>query len=180
VDPYEAFELRIAQHVNERDWLGNGSSAIVFLPDLLPLTPEDCEIFARRVEALYVELAELVSDLPESQRVAEPAGNGRSIEAILQHTLESNYVYMRCGLGKDSPLEALIKQAERGTADWGSVLERTGERIAVRLRETSEEERTQVVQRGKEVWTARTGVRCILEHGWQRLREISSRLDGGS
>ncbi len=40
VDPNSEFEIEVAEHVTEGEWLGSGDPALVFQPDLEPLTLE--------------------------------------------------------------------------------------------------------------------------------------------
>ncbi len=47
-DPDAPFETRVAEHVTEGMWLGNGSPYLTFGPDLEPLTDEEIETFLRR------------------------------------------------------------------------------------------------------------------------------------
>lgn len=41
VDTEARFETRVAEHITEGDWLGNGSPYLVFAPDLVRLDDEE-------------------------------------------------------------------------------------------------------------------------------------------
>src|SRR3990172_1539476 len=57
VDPDAPFETRVAEHITEGQWLGNGSPYVAFGPDLQPVTDEEGETFLRRFHWLGKELA---------------------------------------------------------------------------------------------------------------------------
>ena len=58
VDPEAPFETRVAEHITEGDWLGNGSPYLIFDADLEPLGDAELDTFLRRFGWLRVELAD--------------------------------------------------------------------------------------------------------------------------
>ena len=38
VDPEAAFDTKVAEHITEGEWLGNGSPSVLFGPDLRPVS----------------------------------------------------------------------------------------------------------------------------------------------
>lgn len=48
VDPDEPFETRVAEHLTEGEWMGNGSPYLIFDADLQPLSDTDVETYLRR------------------------------------------------------------------------------------------------------------------------------------
>jgi predicted RNase H-like HicB family nuclease len=91
VDPDSEFETIVAEHVTEGQWLGSGDPALVFRPDLEPLTLEDAETYIRRSQWLRAEVLILVGGLTNEQIEAEPNTKDRSIRTMLEHVLESSH-----------------------------------------------------------------------------------------
>lgn len=77
VDPDAPVETRVVEHVTEGAWLGNGSPALVFGPDLEPVTEAESETFLRRFHWLREELAAWTATRTGEQLDALPAGGGR-------------------------------------------------------------------------------------------------------
>ena len=109
-------ETEVAEHITEGVWLGNGDPSILFQPDLEPLTPEDAEVFIHRSLGMQAEVDSLVGGLSEEEWEREPQPSGRSIQAILEHVLESEYAYMRA-FGKLEGLPGLGSIATKREGD---------------------------------------------------------------
>ncbi len=173
----EPIETRIAAHVTEGVWLGNGDPSIVFEPDLRPLTAADGERFIARLEWMRAEMNDLISDLSAGELAHEPA-KGRSVEAILEHVLESEYAYM-AAFGR---LEGLPGQGSIITKRQGDLLSWMGlvrAKEIERLRALADEERSEPFIHWKYTRTARKVMRRMLEHQWEHLVEIQERLGIG-
>lgn len=170
----DEIELRIAEHVTEGVWLGNGDPSLVFEPDLAPLTPEDTEDYINRLEWMRADMQALVSGLSPEQLVLKPVA-GRSIQAILEHVLESEYAYMRA-FGKLEGLPgtgSIVKKRQGEVLDWlGIVRQKEFER----LRSLSQKERSEPFVHWKYTRTARKVMRRMLEHNWEHLMELKARL----
>ncbi len=175
VDPEAPFRTTVAEHVTEGQWLGNGDPALVFQPDLAPLLPKDTHIYVRRLEWSRSEVVKLVSGLTHAQLEAEPASKGRSIRAILEHMLESEHFYLYA-LGKIEGLPApgsIVQKREGDLLHWMSHVRK----IEIdRIWSLTPAEQSQSVVRWKQTWTARKALRCMLEHEWEHLVELSERL----
>ena len=94
VSPDGEFETMIAEHVTEGEWLGSGDPALVFQPDLEPLTLKDAEKYIQRLQWSRAEVLALVGGLTGEQIEAEQNTKDRSIRAMLEHMLESEYYYV--------------------------------------------------------------------------------------
>ena len=176
VDPGSEFATTIAEHVTEGEWLGNGDPALVFQPDLEPLTLKDSERYIQRSQWLRADVVALVGGLTSEQLEAESNTKDRSIRAMLEHMLDSEYFYVTT-LGKIKGLPGpgtIVKKQEGNLLDWMNHIRRCEiERILA----LTEEERSQRVVHWKRIWTARKVHRRMLEHEWEHLVELSQRLD---
>ena len=177
LDLDDPVETRIAAHITEGVWLGNGDPSIVFEPDLEPLTAEDGERFIARLEWMRAEMNDLVGSLSDEQLVEKPT-KGRSIQAILEHILESEYAYM-AAFGRLEGLPgqgSIVKKRQGDLSTWmGMVRAKEIER----LRSLNERERSEPFVHWKYTRTARKVMRRMLEHQWEHLVEIKERLGGG-
>lgn len=177
VDLDEPIETRIVDHITEGVWLGNGDPSIVFEPDLRPLTPEDGERFIARLEWMRAEMNELVGDLSPVQLAEKPA-KGRSIQAILEHILESEYAYM-AAFGRLEGLPAqgsIIKKRQGDLLTWMGLVRA---KEIERLRALTDQERSRPFIHWKHTRTARKVMRRMLEHQWEHLVEMKERLGIG-
>jgi uncharacterized damage-inducible protein DinB/predicted RNase H-like HicB family nuclease len=175
VDPGGEFETVVAEHVTEGEWLGSGDPALVFQPDLAPLTLEDTERYIQRSQWLRAEVVGLVDGMIDEQGEEEQRTKGRSIRAMLEHMLESEHFYVTT-LGKINGLPGtgtIVKKQEGDLLSWMSHV-RTLE--IERIRALTEEERSRSVIHWKRIWTARKVLRRMLEHEWEHLVELSERL----
>lgn len=174
VDPAEEFQTEIAEHVTEGSWLGNGDPALVFAPDLEPVSQEERERLIRRMEALRAELLALVDGLSEQEITKKPP-TGRSIRAILEHVFGAEYSYIR-RLGKLEEVQgpgSVERMTLNGLLEWMSFVR--SKEIA-QLRTISNEEIAERLSEKKNHVTFRKLLRRTLEHEWEHLAEIRERL----
>jgi uncharacterized damage-inducible protein DinB len=175
VDPSSEFEMWVAEHITEGEWLGSGDPALVFQPDLEPLTLDDSERYIQRSQWLRAEALAMIEGLTGEQLEAEQNAKDRSIRAMLEHMLDSEYFYVTTR-GKINGLPGpgtIVKKRQGDLLDWMSHV-RTVE--IERIRSLTEEERSQQVVHWKRTWTARKVLRRMLEHEWEHLVELSERL----
>jgi len=175
VDVDAEVQTETAEHITEGIWLGNGDPSLVFAPDLEPLTPEDAEAYIQRLEWMGSEMVALVGGLSQGQLEEKPRPKGRSIQAILEHILESEYAYMSA-FGKLEGLPgtgSIVKKRQGDLLEWmGYVRAREIERI----RSLSWQERSEPFVHWKYTRTARKVMRRMLEHQWEHLVELKERL----
>ena len=176
VETGRPFTTAVVAHVMEGPWLGNGNPAGGFAPDFRPLSAEDVVTYLRRLAWMRSDLLTLIRDLSREQLLAEPEGSGRSIYRIVEHTAESQGVYVRSGLGKVEGLAAAFRAVRQGPEALPSALTRLWQLSSARLVAMTEAERRQLVERGQVMWTARRMLRRMLEHDWEHLIEIYERL----
>jgi predicted RNase H-like HicB family nuclease/uncharacterized damage-inducible protein DinB len=178
-DPEAPFEVQVAEHCIEGYFLGQGSTAVTYAPDRLPLLLGEVEPYLQRLEWSRADLVALVQD----QRIfpywdAAPVGGGRSVRAILWHIAESEGSYVRTGLGGVPAISQALRAAEKGEIDLLTAMARAREVELERVRAMTPEEGAQAVWHGQALWTARKMLRRMLEHEWEHLMELSRRAAG--
>lgn len=175
VDPRAKFETRIVEHVMQGQWLGNGDPALVFQPDLQPLTPKEIKMFVPRLDTIRAEVLDLVGVLSDKELDAEPASKGRSIRFILEHMLESEHFYLY-NLGKIEGLPSAGSIIQKRQGDLFSWMMHGHAKLIERLYALTAEERSMQVEHWKQTWSARKAMRRMLEHEWEHLIELRERL----
>ena len=177
VDPDEAFETRVIEHVTEGEWLGNGSPYVSFGPDLDPVAETEIETLLARCHALHESLAAWSQGQTDALLDQTPA-NGRTARAILLHVIGPVGGYLAAALGGAPGFSRVASAAERGELSPAEALRQVDALAAALVRATTPAERAAVVQRPKEIRTLRKALRRMLEHGWEHLAELSRRPGG--
>lgn len=180
VDPDEPFATRIAEHITEGSWLGNGSPYITLATDLVPVTEDEIEEFLRRFHWLRETVAEWVAGQDETVLTATPAGGGRPARRIVEHiTGAAIGGFLSKALGSSKGFSKIQSAAERGELPLAEGLRQVEELVAERLRATTPAERAAVRERPSgEISTLRKAMRRIIEHEWEHLIELSRRPGG--
>jgi len=178
VDPDEAFETRVAEHITEGEWLGNGSPYIAFSRDFEPVSDAELQTYLQCFRWMREELAEWVRTQSDEalDTVLEP--KGRTARAILLHVVAVPGAYLSAALGGAKGFSHLQTQAERGLVPLDEALMRVAEMVEDRIAEATPEGRARVVERPKDVRTFRKALRRMLEHDWEHLAELSRRPGG--
>lgn len=177
-NPDAPFDTRIAEHITEGDWLGNGSPYLAFGPDLDPLAESEIELLLDRCRWLCEELAGWAAIQTAEQLDALPAGGGRTARGILLHVLGAQGAYLAAALGGAPGFSSLHSAVERGEVDVASALRRTATMVADRVHATTPEEWAAVRVRTNQIRTLRKAFRRTLEHDWEHLAELSRRPGG--
>lgn len=176
VNPEAEFKTKVVEHVTQGQWLGSGDPALVFQPDLKPLTPKDAETTIQRLEWSRADVIRLVSGLAHAQLEADPGSKNRSIRAMLEHMLESEHFYLSSVVRKIEGLPGpgtIVQKREGDLLHWMS---RVRMIEIERIRSLTPAERSRVVEHWKQTWTARKALRRMLEHEWEHWVELSERL----
>ncbi len=170
----EPIEIVVADHVIERKLLGFGQQ--FFTPDAEPLTQGEARRQLRWAAWSREEFVAAARAQTEPLTV-KPAAGGRSAAAIISHVAGAEWAYVSATLGTLRGGSAAIAAIEEaGEQPWDAL---ASERRALmaRLETMTPEELTRVVERnGKPRWTARRMLRRLLEHEWEHVRELRSRL----
>jgi uncharacterized damage-inducible protein DinB/predicted RNase H-like HicB family nuclease len=173
IDPDATFTTKVAVHVIDRVWPGNGDPTAGFAPDFQPLSTADLATYRQRLAWMRADLLDLIRGLTQSELLAKPPSGGRSIHHILHHVADSDYAYLRVAVGPVEGLPALVRAVEQSPAAAGPALSELWQRCDDRLAAMTEAERTRTVQHGQKSATARRYLRRMLEHQWEHLQEIS-------
>lgn len=176
-DPGAPIQVRIAQHVTEGMWLGNGDPSIVFESDEAAVTPKDVAVWVARFDALRTATVALLAPLGSKELNAKPA-RGRAVGDVLRHAMGAAPMYIRT-FGPVTEMNRLARQAEKEPDAVRELAADQGELLAERLRSLTPADRKAVQRRGEtgqNVWTARKSFRRLLEHEWEHHRELVERL----
>jgi predicted RNase H-like HicB family nuclease/uncharacterized damage-inducible protein DinB len=170
----DPIDMVVAEHVIEREYLGYAQQ--FFLPDAEPLTEAEARRQLRWTEWSREEFVAAAGAQPEPL-TDKPAPGGRSAAAIISHVAGAEWAYVSATLGTVRGGSAAIAEIERaGERPWEAL---AAERRALmaRLDAMTPEELTRVVERnGRPRWTARRMLRRMLEHEWEHVEELRSRL----
>lgn len=176
VDPDAKFTTRIAAHVMEGSWIGYGDPAPGFALDFEPLSKEDQELYRRWFNWLGEDIVALAAKLSPKELDRKPA-KGRKIRDIFGHIANPEPEYARAaGFGKAEGVKEVLRAIEESGDDLPGKLAELWRLMDGLVARIGEKERTQQIQRGEKLWTARRGFRRMLEHPWEHLREIEHRL----
>jgi predicted RNase H-like HicB family nuclease len=180
VHPGAPFEVRVAEHVTEGEWLGNGSPYVLFGPDLEPVSAGEIETLLGRFHGLQEELAAWTAARSDDELDAPPADGGRTARAIILHVLGPIGPYLAAALGGAPGFSRVVTAAERGELGLSEALRLVDGMAAERVRATTPEERSTVRVRERDQRTLRKALRRMLEHDWEHLAELSRRPGGSA
>jgi uncharacterized damage-inducible protein DinB len=178
VDPDAPFDTHIAEHVMEGEFIGNGSSSILFGPDTAPLTEEDIASIVPRFEALNAELVGWLRTQSDDRLNAVPATGGRPAWEIARHVLAARGSYLAAALGSAPGFSRIASAAERGAMPLPAALDESAARVVALVASTTPEQRRlpRLLPSGPR--TLRQALRRLLEHDWEHLAELSRRPGG--
>ena len=117
VDPQAPFTTRIAIHIMEGVWLGEGDPTPGFAPDFLPLSSDDLAIGIIRLSGLHMSLLELISGLSREQLLVAPLNGHRPLFNVLEHAISSEYTYLRMQVGPIKELSSALKAIKPGCVE---------------------------------------------------------------
>ena len=175
VDLRSKITTSVAAHVMEGSWIGYGDPVPGFAPDFGPLTAKERDLYLRRLDWMREDFAELLSGVGAKQLAAKPA-TGRALRPIAEHVAGADASYLRATVGPFAELREATKAVERSEVPLTDALRSLWAVTHARLAAMDDDERTRTVQRGEKQWTARRGMRRMLEHQWEHLREVERRL----
>ncbi len=178
IDPAAPIEVRIAEHITEGDWLGNGSPYITFAGELEPVTAAEIEMAIRRLRGMREVLVAWLRALPPESLDVAPAEGGRANRAILLHVLGSTGAYLASALGGAPGFGRIHGAAERGELELAVAFVRATDLAEEHLRATTAAQRAQVRELPAGPRSLRKALRRMLEHEWEHLVELSRRPGG--
>jgi hypothetical protein len=177
IDLDAPIDTRIAEHVTEGDWLGNGSPYLIFEADLAPIEDDEVERLLRRVEWMIADLASWVGTRSDAQ-LDDTDVDGRTSRAIVLHVLGAQGNFLSAALSGAKGFGAIHGAAERGEIDLATALYRTIPLMYQRVDQTTYEQRNAVRELSSRQYTLRKALRRMLEHDWEHLVELSRREGG--
>jgi predicted RNase H-like HicB family nuclease len=172
-DP-EPIEPVVIDHVIERKVLGFGQQ--FFPPDREPLTPEEVRRRLRWAGWSREELIEAARAQALPLHV-KPATGGRSAAHILSHVAGAEWGYVGSVLGSLPGGGATLGAIEQaGDEPWQALADERAALMA-RLVAMTPDEIARVAEReGRAPRSARRMLRRMLEHEWEHVLELRSRL----
>ncbi len=179
VDPAAPVETRVAEHVTEGDWLGNGSPYLVFAPDFEPVSAAEAKRLLERFRWMSEDLAAWAETQSDRRLDAAARGErGRTARAILLHVIGPTGSYLSASLGGVKGFSHVAGMAERGEMPLGEALRTVAAMAADAVAAATPEQRTAVIERPKDTRTLRKSIRRMLEHCWEHTAELSRRPGG--
>jgi predicted RNase H-like HicB family nuclease/uncharacterized damage-inducible protein DinB len=174
VDPDAPFEVEVAQHLMEGDFLGNGT--LLIEDDNRPVEPDEPDRYANWMEWAREELMQHAERIRTMER--DKPQQGRTLRHILQHLIGAEREYVRATFGGDKDLNVITKEVEKDEGDPLDQLARLRALEVPRIRAMTADERRyqREAKSGWTSWTARKMFRRMLEHQWEHIQEITARL----
>ena len=171
-DP-EPLELVVIETDTGGDFLGYG--AVSFAADRVPVRADELRRDLRWLEWSREELVAAARVQPGGL-AAHPDGKGRSAAEILAHVAGAERSYLNALVGPVEGLATAATAVERSPEHPWEALALERSIVRERLASLADEERSQVVQRGRTAQTARRMLRKMLEHEWEHVLELQARL----
>ena len=178
VDPEEAIATRVAEHVSEGYFLGNGSPNVLFGPDLEPLTDGEVARLLRRFTGMSDELASWAATQSDTALDAIPPAGGRPTREVLRHVLAARGSYLSAALGGSQGIGRIATAAERGEVSLPVAFAESAERLMAVVMAATPRQRANPRQLPSGPKTFRQALRRLLEHEWEHLAELSRRPGG--
>ncbi|MFL5680025.1 MAG: hypothetical protein ACJ77B_05430 [Chloroflexota bacterium] len=168
----EPIEVAVTEEDTTGAWLGFGVA--FFASDRLPISSRD--VYRQLAWATWSrqELLDAALSLTVGGR-AESA-DGRHVADVLRHVAGAEAGYLGSLVAPVAGMNAARTAVERASDDLYPAMNRLRTIVVDRLSSLTESERSDVVDRGKELRSARRVMRRMLEHEWEHLLELQARL----
>jgi predicted RNase H-like HicB family nuclease len=177
IDPDAPIETRVAEHITEGDFIGNGSPYILFAPDRETLSAAEIDVLLRRIDGIGQELADWAASQTDAALDAQPE-RGRPAREILRHVLAARGSYLSAPLGGAPGFGRIASAFERGELPYAAAMDASTARIAEIVTATTPEQRSTPRHPPSGPRTLRQALRRILEHDWEHLAELARREGG--
>lgn len=174
VDPDAPFTTRVAEHVTEGRWMGQGSPYVLFASDRVPVSEEEIARWSRWLIWLFDDLADLAAgDLAPYE--PPPGTTGRPAREVLLHILGAEGAALSAALGTAPGFSRLHGAATRGELDLAVALRRCGELAAEQVAATTPAQRAQLRDLPTHQSTLRKAMRRMTGHPWEHRAELLRR-----
>jgi uncharacterized damage-inducible protein DinB/predicted RNase H-like HicB family nuclease len=162
-----AIEVKVAEHLTEPE---KGAPGFLFQAELAPLDKAELEKYLAWLDWSHQDLVGLVEGLQAEQLDAQPPAPGRTLREILRHVWESERWYVE----KVTTFPSIPEEQDSLTRlSWVHMA------AIDALRGLSSEARNRIVPgpgAAGASWNVRKVLRYMLEHRWEHIQEIRSRL----
>ena len=176
-DPGAPFTTRVAEHLTEGRWMGQGSPYVLFASDLAPVTGPEIAVWSRRLGWLLDDLADLAAgDLAPYE--PPPGTPGRPAREVLLHVLGAAGASLSAATGSAPGFSRLHDAATRGELDLAVALRRCAELAAEQVAATTPEQRAGIRDLPTHRATLRKAMRRMAGHPWEHRAELLRRESG--
>jgi hypothetical protein len=169
-DPKAPVQLRVAEHSMEGEFLGQGGA--VFGWDERTLTGPEVAGAAERWGWLRADVLKELQAVTPRAMDAKPASGDRALAGIAGHVLGAAGSYLSTAFGGTPEISRLYRRMEKGELDPVAGLAQQAPLLAARLGSLAYARARKDLARPERVTR---GVRRLLEHEWEHLREIRRR-----
>ncbi len=173
VDAEATFEVEVVEHITEGQWLGNGS--VVISTDTDPIAPRELDEALARYGWVHEALVAALDGL-DAEALSSKPPKGRAVRDIVSHVLGAEGAYLSSGLRANRELNRVAREVERGERDPRDGLLTVADLFVSDVRAATPAERRAVIPHGQQIGSVRRTMRRALEHGWEHLQEIETRL----
>ena len=177
IDINDPIETRIAEHVTEGAWLGNGSPYLMLETDLALLDEAEIATLLARLEWMFDALAAWTATQADTALDTDP-GKGRTAREIVLHVIGAQGAALAYALGSAPGFGKIKSAAERGELPLAEALDRTMTLVRETIAPLTPDERNAIRELSSGHYNLRKALRRSLEHLWEHLAELSRRPDG--
>lgn len=179
VDASAPFEVDVAEHITEGEFIGNGSAAVVFQGDLEPVSQDEIDELLARFRWMREELAGWAAAQTSETLDSKPAAGGRTARAILLHIAAVPGAYLSAALEGAPGFSRIGRLAERGDLALPQALMEVEGLFEETVRATTPQQRSVIrLKSNGQRRSLRMALRRTLEHDWEHLAELSCRPGG--
>ncbi len=173
VDPAVSFSTKLVVHEMRGSFIGQGDPDPGFEPDFGPFSQAELQTTMRWLRILGDAFAAALEGATD--RLDLEPERGRTIRQLAEHVVDAHAAYVRITVGRVEGLLPATKRVASGE-DIPAALREVIDITADRLLAMTDDERTRRVRHGAQVGTARRYIRRMLEHQWEHLQELESRV----
>ena len=178
-DPDAPFTARVAEHLTEGRWMGQGSPYVLFASDRGPVTGPEIAAWSRRHGWLLDDLADLAAgDLAPYE--PPPGAKGRPAREVLLHVLGAAGPSLSAATGSAPGFSRLHGAATRGEIDLAVALRQCAELAVEQVVATTPEQRAGIRDLPTHQATLRKALRRMAGHPWEHRAELLRRTESRS
>ncbi|MCA1727347.1 MAG: hypothetical protein LC722_06785 [Actinobacteria bacterium] len=165
-------QTRVVEHVTKGDFLGQGGATFTW--DHRDLTGPEVRAAAERWGWLRADVLAELAGVGAKALVARPRSGDRALMGIAVHVLGAGGSYLSPAFGGTPEVGRLSWRVEKGELDAVAALEEQAPLLRERLAQLANVRSRKDLKRPERITR---GIRRLLEHEWEHLREIRRRSD---